>query len=125
MSRRVREELLDRFLLFSVRILRLCRVLDSASAPRRLVDQLVGSGTSPGAQMAEADEAMSDRDYLKSVRIALKELGECRYWLRLITDAELVPTHQLEDLIRECDELRAILRTISHRTKDNLDQSNR
>ena len=74
--------------------------------------------------MAEADEAMSDRDYLKSVRLALKELSECRYWLRLIADTNLVSSTQIEDLAAECDELRAILRTIAHRTQESLNQGN-
>jgi four helix bundle protein len=49
-----------------------------------LVRQLIRSGTSVGANVEEAQAAQSRADFIHKIEIALKELRETRYWLRLL-----------------------------------------
>lgn len=59
MARRLHEETLDRFTRFGARVLALAEKLEQDQRPRRVVDQVIGSGTSPGANIFEAHEAVS------------------------------------------------------------------
>ncbi|HEY1381872.1 MAG TPA: four helix bundle protein [Gemmataceae bacterium] len=75
--------------------------------------QLVKSSGSVGANYIEANEALSDRDFLMRVRISRKEAKESRYWLRLI-DLESKTDLESErvSLIQESEELTRILSAI-------------
>ena len=114
---RLDDVILDRFLAFGVRTTRLAVELDKLGCPGRVVGQLVGSGTSPGAQMFEAHEAMSAADFRKSVGIAVKELSETRYWLRLIAHMQWLPPARLDDLLDETVQLLKITKAMVARTR--------
>lgn len=84
MSGRLQQETLDRVTEYRARIVALAEHLESEGRPRRVIDQLIGSGTAPGANLHEAHEAMSRADFIKSTCIAAKELSEASYWLKII-----------------------------------------
>ena len=105
---RLRADMIERVERFGDRVLDVAEELDAKRRFRRIIDQLVGCGTSPGAQIAEADEAMSAKDFAKSLGIALKELSECRYWLRTIARRSWVKPGRLAALVKEAEELKAI-----------------
>ncbi len=106
---RLKQSLLDRAEDFAVRVLDVAEVLEGTRVVRRIVDQLVGCGTSVGANLAEADEAMSDPDFFKCIGVSLKESNETRYWLRLIGRKGWVKPSRLTDLRTEAEELKRIL----------------
>jgi len=58
--------------------------LSQNSITRPLINQLVRSSTSVGANCSEADEASSRRDFINKITIAKKEAKEVKYWLRII-----------------------------------------
>ena len=104
---------------FALRIIRVCQVLDEKPGINRtLSNQLLRSGTSVGANVAEGQGAQSEADFLTKYSIAVKEARETQYWLDLITKAELVPKSQLVDLKQESSELVAILTTICKKLKE-------
>ena len=84
-----------------------------------LLNQLLDSGTSVGANLEEAKGAQSRSDFIAKARISLKEARESHYWLRLIGACELVKPARIEPLIREANELVSILTAIVIRTKTN------
>ncbi len=99
---------------------RVIRVADAASQavmPRRLLDQMLASGTSVGANVFEADEAMSRADFVKCLCIAVKELNETRFWLRLCTRHTWVEPGRLQPLIEETTSLKKVLGAMISRTK--------
>jgi four helix bundle protein len=114
---RLQPELLQRFEGFADRVLHVAASLEEAKVSRRIVDQVIGSGTSVGANVFEADEAMSRADFTKSCSIALKELNETRYWLRMIGRNGWVKPARLEGLEQESLELKRILGSMIARTK--------
>jgi four helix bundle protein len=103
------EDIARRLLLFAVGVLRLVRALRSDAIARHVARQLMRSATAGGANYEEARSAESRADFVHKVSVAAKELRESRYWLRLISEADLVPGVALTPLITEAGELLAIL----------------
>jgi four helix bundle protein len=105
---------------FSVRIVRLCKELEKESTiSRTLSNQLLRSGTSIGANIEEAQGSQSKADYTAKTYIARKEARETHYWLRLLVTTELLPKVKTEAIIREVNELVAILTTIVKKCRTN------
>lgn len=68
------------------------------------------AATGGGSNYEEARGAESRADFIHKVGVANKEMREALYWLRLVQDAEVVVGgEQLAALVREADELVAIL----------------
>ena len=73
--------------------------------------QLLRSGTSIGANLAEARCAISRADFLSKVYISLKETMETLYWLELLFDTEYLTQEQYSSIYDDAEELRRILST--------------
>ena len=105
-----RYDLDERLLDFAARVIGVVHVLPRSQAGRHVGKQLLGSGTSPGANYEEACGAESRRDFIHKLGIVLKELKETRYWLRLVQRATLVkPSARLAPLLDETEQLIAIM----------------
>jgi four helix bundle protein len=81
--------------------------------------QYLRAGTSIGANVEEAQASESRADFIHKLGIAQKEARESLYWLRLIGDSELVENGRLQPLMKETEELVAILTAIVVKTKMN------
>jgi four helix bundle protein len=113
-----KRDLEDRTFQFAVRIVKLCQTLDSSpSVSRALANQLLRSGTSVGANVAEGQGGQSRADFVSKYSIANKEARETLYWLKLIVAAEIVPESRLAGLMDECNQLIGILTTIIKKTR--------
>lgn len=113
---RLRGQLLERSSVLAHKAVDLAEILAHDRRSSRVVDQVVGCGTSVAANLHEADEAMSRADFVKTLRISLKELSELRFWIRFVTTRGWIAAPAAEPLITEINELRAILRTMVIRT---------
>jgi four helix bundle protein len=113
---RIDPELIARFQGFCDRMVRVAEVLDRARRSKRIVEQVMGAGTSVGANLFEADEALSRKDFAKCLGIAIKELNETRFWLGLIGRQNWIKPSRLEPLEREAFELKRILGAMLTRT---------
>jgi four helix bundle protein len=103
-------DLQDRFIEYAVRIIRLAEAIPENKAGRHICSQVLRSGTSPAPNYGEAQSAESKADFIHKLKIALKELRETEIWLKIIIRAELIkPSEQLSSLLKETDELIAIL----------------
>lgn len=69
---------------FAIRIVKLYQYLTNEKKEFVLSKQLLRSGTSIGANVAEAERAQSQADFYAKMSIALKEANETDYWLRLL-----------------------------------------
>lgn len=81
--------------------------------------QALRSGTSIGANLEEANAAQSKADFVSKCNIALKEARETNYWLRLFIETQVVSAERLSGLLKESDELIAILTTIVKKTRSS------
>ena len=112
------EELKSRFKKFAIRIVRMVDNLPNTLSGKVIGNQIVRSGTSPGANYRAACIAKSDRDFVNKLKMVEEELDETIYWLDLITEAELLKSELLIDLKKEAKELLSII-TSSILTKKN------
>jgi four helix bundle protein len=110
----------ERTFSFALSTITLCRQLDSKpGAGRTLAIQLLRSGTSVGANVEEAQAGQSRADFISKYSIALKEVRETRYWLRLLVESKIIDSNSTALLIREAEELGRILGAIVSRTKQH------
>jgi four helix bundle protein len=103
--------LTERLLAFSIQIVRLSNRLPKSQAGYAIASQIVKSGTSVGANCEEAQDAMSTKDFLRTLTISLKEAKETRYWLKVILGSELVSEVDIKPVLDECNQIIAILIT--------------
>ena len=75
------------------------------------------SGTSVGANYREAYRARSDAEFVSKIGDCLKELEETSHWLELLAETEIFSNERLASLLDECNQLIAILVTISKKVK--------
>ena len=94
---------------FAICIVNLCKLLRQQHCEYILSKQLLRSGTSIGANVAEAQQAQSKADFASKINIALKEAVETEYWLRLLHDTEYLTDKEFESIHSDCDELVKIL----------------
>lgn len=78
----------------------------------RLIDQLVGAGTSVGANYCEADEGVSRKDFMNKIGICKKEAKETRHFLRMVATAEPQLKDAARGLWKEATELTLIFAAI-------------
>ncbi len=109
---------------FAVRAVKLYRYLCEDRKEYVLSKQLLRSGTSIGANVHEALQGQSKRDYLSKMSIALKEANETLYWIRLLRATELLDKKQNNSIYADCNELISILVAIVKTTKRNLGEAN-
>jgi four helix bundle protein len=112
-------DITDRTFDFAVKIVKLANKLPKSPAGFRIGNQIVGSGTSIGANTQEAQSASSKNDFIHKMNIALREARETKYWLRIILAVELIPKNLIRSHLDKCEELIKILVTIIKKTKSN------
>ena len=87
-------------------------------AGKILSKQFLRSGTSIGANCAEAEFAQSRKDYLSKLTIALKEASETRYWIHLMIDNNLAPEVKFKAMLDELNQIIKILIAVTKKLKD-------
>jgi four helix bundle protein len=102
-------ELSERVLDYGLRTIKVVESLPKTLVGRRIGDQLLRSATSVGANFEEAQAAESRDDFVHKLQVALKELRESNYWLRLLSKAGALPEQRLAPLLDESNQLVAML----------------
>ena len=83
--------------------------------------QILRSGTSVGAHVREGKRSRSDAELISKIEGGLQELEETVYWLELLTESGIVKAARTDGLMKEADELIAILVTSAKSTKKRRD----
>lgn len=109
--------LYDKAFSFAVRSVKLCRFLMEEKREYILSKQLLRSGTSIGANVAEANGAISSSDFSSKVSIAYKESLETKYWLGLLKETDYLSVKAFSSLHQDADELSKILYSILRTTR--------
>ncbi len=94
---------------FALRIIKLYKHLAEEKREYVLSKQVLRSGTSIGANVAEANQAQSRADFIHKLSISLKESFETDYWLCLLRDSDYINEKQAESLLVDCQELQKLL----------------
>ena len=110
-------DLEERTLQFSKRIIKLCQFLPKNNINYNLINQIIRSGTSVGANYREANETETIKDFQYRIRISKKEAKETYYWLKLILESNPNLENRMDLLLQESDELVKIFATILKNSK--------
>jgi four helix bundle protein len=105
-------DLPERTYRFAVSVVQLFEQIPSSPKAWVIARQLLRSGTSVGANVHEASQALTDAEFVQRCSVARKEAAETEYWLRLCVDAGLLTTELTEPVRKEAIELLRILSSI-------------
>ena len=99
----------DKSKAFAKEVVFLCRRLKQNNIEGALINQLLRSGTSVGANVHEAQYAQGIKDFISKFEIALKECNESEYWLELLFEVNSLSQQDFNRLQKDCIELRRML----------------
>jgi len=105
-------DLAERTAQFGEAIIAFARKIPENSVNHRLIGQLVGAGTSVGANYCEAADCVSKKDFKKSIGTCRKESKEARFFLRMIATTEPSLKEEARKLWKEAKELNLIFGAI-------------
>jgi four helix bundle protein len=105
----IRDEMKNRTKVYANRVVKLCSALPENWNARTLGKQLLRSGTSVGANYRAVCRAKSNPDFINKLRIVEEECDESLFWMELLVDNNLVKAGRLDELMKEADELLAIV----------------
>ena len=111
-------EIKSKSLAFARRIVFACQYLRQEKQEFVLSKQLLRSGTSIGANVAEAQFASTRKDFLNKLYIALKECSETLYWLELLASCNFLRPNEYQSLYSDCNELLRLLSSITKTVRD-------
>jgi four helix bundle protein len=103
---------------FALRVIKLYTELPKTTEAQILGKQLLRSGTSVGAHYREGMRARSDAEFISKIEGGLQELEESVYWMELLIESDVIDEYSLSELLKEADELTAILITCVKNVKD-------
>lgn len=105
---------------FAVDIVNLCTEIRDNRKSNTLLNQLLRSGTSIGANIHEANYASSRADFINKLQTALKECYESDYWLGLFQETHIITETEYSDLFSKCSKIRKLLTSSITTAKENL-----
>lgn len=88
-------------------------------AAKVLAKQFLRAGTSIGANCAEARFAQSRADFLSKYFIALKEACECKYWIEIMIESNIVSKNKFNEMLPELEQIIRILVSTTKKLKEN------
>ncbi|MBQ7255288.1 MAG: four helix bundle protein [Oscillospiraceae bacterium] len=94
---------------FAVSIIELCNIVKARGKATIIVNQLLRSGTSIGANIHEANYAASRADFINKFQISLKECYETDYWLDVFHEAHMLTDEEYAAAYTQCSKIRKLL----------------
>jgi four helix bundle protein len=104
-----RDEMKNRTKAYANRVVKLCSTLPENWIARTLGKQFLRSGTSMGANYRAVCRAKSNPDFINKLRIIEEECDESLFWMELLADNNQVKAGRLDELMKEADQLLAIV----------------
>lgn len=105
---------------FAVHIMQLVEYLARNKRPFFIVQQIGKTGTSIGANIVEAEHAISKKDFLLKMYISYKECNETLYWLDLLKEIRYISEEQYDFMKKQCVEIEKMLAAITRTTKSRI-----
>ncbi len=106
----------------ALHIIAMCDEVDTHKGRGVLVNQIVRSATSIGANIHEANYASSKADFINKFHIALKECVETEYWIEMLVGCNAITSETSHILLQECGIIRRLLAKSVITAKSNKQQ---
>lgn len=97
---------------FSVSIVKLTKELEDKTVPFAIINQVLRSGTSIGANVHEGKSSSSEKELIRYLSIALKSANETEYWFKIIKEAYGFDSSTIIECQNELTELQKVIATI-------------
>jgi four helix bundle protein len=117
-------DLEERCAKFGEDVIKFCKTVKINEFTKSLINQLIRSATSIGANYMEANQASSKKDFQNKIRISQKEVNESKHWLRMISTADESQKEKCRQLWKEAHELTLIFAKISRGCKKKIEIKN-
>jgi four helix bundle protein len=108
---------------FSLLVMELCRKLPATPEARVIMNQLLRSATSVGANYRAVQRSRSRAEFVAKMGIVIEEADETLYWLEMIRDGGIVLAEAVKFTIQESEELLSIFvasrLTAKNRSRDS------
>ncbi len=104
---------------FAVDIVNLCTDIKENKKGNVLLNQLLRCGTSIGANIHEANYAVSKADFINKFQTALKECYESDYWLGLFKETNMISNDKYQEMYNKCSKIRILLIKSLNTAKEN------
>jgi len=104
---------------FAVEIVNMYKHLCEDKKEFVLSKQLLRSGTSIGANLVEAQNGISHRDFIAKIYISLKECAETKYWLELLSRTNYITQSEYDTIIANCNELNKIFNSMTKTSRND------
>lgn len=105
---------------FAIKIVKLYKFLTEEKKEFVIAKQVLKSGTSIGANINEAQQGQSKKDFLMKMNISLKESAETKYWIELLAATDYINQEQKESIMKDCIEIEKMLTSIVKATSESL-----
>ena len=105
---------------FAIKIMNVCKLIREERNEKVLVNQLLRSGTSIGANIHEGNYASSKPDFINKFQIALKECYETEYWLEIFKETAYLTENEYNELFSACSKIRKMLTASINTAKSNV-----
>lgn len=105
---------------FALRVIKLYKHLCKQKKEYTLAKQILRSGTSIGANVSEAIEGQSKKDFVSKLSISLKEASETEYWIKLFRESNILSKQSCNSLLSDLYEIKKLLNAIINTTKSKL-----
>jgi len=92
-----------------LKLIKLLKDLPSDTCTKIIIEQLLRSGTSIGANYIEAQAASSKKDFTNFIHHSLKSANESKFWLALLRDTNKTKSKEINELLEELKEIANIL----------------
>ena len=115
-------ELRTRVKALALHIIAICDEIDTRKGRSVLVNQVIRSATSIGANIHEANYASSKADFVNKFHIALKECAETEYWVEMMVGCNAITDESAQALLQECGIIRRMLTKSITTAKSNMEQ---
>ena len=102
-------ELRTRAKVLALHVVSVCDEVDTRKGRGVLVNQIVRSATSVGANIHEANYASSKADFINKFHIALKECAETEYWVEMLVGCNAISAESAQSILQECGVIRRML----------------
>ncbi len=106
---RLKTEIKVRIYNWILRLIKLLKVFPNDPCTKIIIEQLLRSGTSVGANYIEAQSASSKKDFINFIHYSLKSANESKFWLALLRDTNMIKTIELNESLNELREITNIL----------------
>ena len=116
-----KENLIERSKRFAIDVIEVCKTIREQRNEKVLVNQLLRSGTSIGANIHEGNYASSRSDFINKFQIALKECYETEYCIEIFLRTGYLQKEEYQRLNGDCCKIRKMLTASLHTAKGNIE----